>query len=328
MIRPTRRDVLRYGAAAAASSLAAPAIAETWPSKPIKIVCGFPVGGLTDIFARAYGEGIAQTTGQPVVVENKTGASGAIAAEQVKAAPGDGYTLMWTISTTLIMNKVLFKKLPYDPDKSFANITIMARAEQFLLANPTVPAATLPELIAAAKQKPGSMAYGSWGDGSPPQFVYEMLNKSVGTKFLHVPYKGVAPVLAALTGNEIQLSVGSSGVAGGLLKTGKVKALAIAAKERSPLFPDVPTTTELGHPEIQAFIWFGLAAPAGTPPQIVDKISADVREIVAQPAFTERFVTTPGWKRIGSTPAETNEIIRNELPIIRAMSAAAGVKPQ
>ena len=123
-----------------------------------------------------------------------------------------------------------------------------------------------------------------------------MLNNSAGTKFLHVPYKGVAPVLAALTGNEIQLSVGSSGVAGGLLKTGKVKALALAAKERSPLFPDVPTTTEMGHPEIQAFIWFGLAAPAGTPQPIVDKISADVREIVAQPAFTERFIATPGWK--------------------------------
>ena len=109
------------------------------------------------------------------------------------------------------------------------------------------------------------MAYGSWGDGSPPQFVYEMLNKSAGTKFLHVPYKGVAPVLAALTGNEIQLSVGSSGVAGGLLRAGKVKALALAAKQRSPLFPDVPTTTEMGHPEILSFIWFGLAAPAGTP---------------------------------------------------------------
>ena len=143
-----------------------------------------------------------------------------------------------------------------------------------------------------------------------------------------MPYKGVAPVLNALTGNEIQLSVGSSGVAGGLLRAGKVKALAIAAKQRSPLFPDVPTTTEMGHPEILSFIWMGLAAPAGTPQAIVDKISADVREIVKQPAFTERFIATPGWTTIAATPAETDQIIKSELPIIRDMSAAAGVKPQ
>ena len=204
----------------------------------------------------------------------------------------------------------------------------MARAEQFLLANPGVPAKTLPELIAADKQKPGSLAYASWGDGSPPHLVYESLNKNAGTKLLHVPYKGVAPVLTALTANEAQLSVGSSGVAGSLLKAGKLKALAIAANKRSPLFPDVPTTAELGHPEILSFIWFGLAAPAGTPQPIVDKISADVRDVVKQPAFTERFIATPGWSLIAATPAETDQIIKSELPIIRGMTAAAGVKPQ
>ena len=151
MIRPTRRDMLRYGAAAAASSLAAPAIADTWPSKPIKIVCGYPVGGLTDIFARAYGEGIAQKTGQPVVVENKTGASGAIAAEQVKAAPADGYTLMWTISTTMIMNKVLFKKLPYDPDKDFVPIAWMDAGHLPTILHKSVPAASLNEFAQYAR---------------------------------------------------------------------------------------------------------------------------------------------------------------------------------
>jgi tripartite-type tricarboxylate transporter receptor subunit TctC len=134
-------------------------------------------------------------------------------------------------------------------------------------------------------------------------------------------------LLNALTGNEIQLSVGSSGVAGGLIRSGRLKALALAARQRSPLFPDVPTTTEIGHPEILAFIWFGLAAPAGTPKDIIDKISADVREIVKQPAFTERFIATPGWTTIAATPAETDELIRSELPIIRKMSEAAGVKP-
>lgn len=306
----------------------APAAAQTFPDKPVKIVLGVPPGGGLDVLVRGIAAELSSKWGQSVVVDNKPGASGLIAAEGIANAAPDGYSLLATTDQIYMGNRYLFKKLPYDPDKSFANITIMARAEQFLLANPAVPARTLPELIAADKQKPGSLAYGSWGDGSPPQFVYEMLNKSAGTKFLHVPYKGVAPVLAALTANEVQLSVGSSGVAGGLLKAGKVRALALAAKERSPLFPDVPTTTEAGFPQIQSFIWFGLAAPAGTPKAIVDKISADVREIVAQPAFTERFITTPGWKRIASTPAETDAVIQSELPIIREMTAAAGVKPQ
>jgi tripartite-type tricarboxylate transporter receptor subunit TctC len=307
---------------------AAPVQAQTYPDKPVKIVLGVPPGGGLDVLVRGIAAELSTKWGQPVVVDNKPGASGLIAAEAIANAAPDGYSLFATTDQIYMGNRFVFKSLPYDPDKSFANITIMARAEQFLLANPAVPARTLPDLIAADRQKPGSFAYGSWGDGSPPQLVYETLNKSADTKFLHVPYKGVAPVLNALTTNEIQLSVGSSGVAGGLLKAGKVKALALAAKQRSPLFPDVPTTTEMGHPEILAFIWFGLAAPAGTSPAIIEKISADVREIIRQPAFTERFITTPGWTTIAATPAETDQLIKSELPIIRDMSVAAGVKPQ
>ena len=302
--------------------------AQTYPDKPVKIALGVPPGGGLDVLVRGVAQELSAKWGKSVVVENRPGASGLIAAEGVANAAPDGYTLLATTDQIYMGNRYAFKNLPYNPDTSFANITIMARAEQFLLANPGVPAKTLPELIALEKQKPGTLAYGTWGDGSPPHLVYETLNKNTGSKFLHVPYKGVAPVLNALTTNEVQLSVGSSGVAGQLMKADKVKALALAAKERSPLFPDVPTTTELGFPEIQAFIWFGLAAPAATPKAITDKISADVRDVLKQPAFAERFVYAPGWKLIASTPAETDELIRNELPIIRDMSAAAGVKPQ
>lgn len=305
-----------------------PAASQDWPDKPVKIVLGVPPGGGLDVLVRGLAAELSTRWGRSVVVDNKPGASGLIAAEGVANAPPDGYTLFATTDQIYLGNRFVFKTLPYDPDKSFANITVMARAEQFLLANPEVPARTLPELIAADKKKTGSLAYGTWGDGSPPHLVYETLNKNAGTRFLHVPYKGVAPVLNALTANEVQLSVGSSGVAGSLLKAGKLKALAIAARQRSPLFPDVPTTAELGHPEILAFIWFGLAAPAGTPTAVVDKISTDVREVLKQPAFTERFITTPGWSMIAATPAETDQLIKNELPIIRDMTAAAGVKPQ
>lgn len=305
-----------------------PAAAQDWPDKPVRIVLGVPPGGGLDVLVRGLAAELSTRWGKSVVIDNKPGASGMIAAEGVANAPPDGYTLLATTDQIYLGNRFVFKTLPYDPDKSFANITVMARAEQFLLANPEVPAKTLPELIAVDKKKPGSLAYGTWGDGSPPHLVYETLNKNAGTRFLHVPYKGVAPVLNALTANEIQLSVGSSGVAGGLLKAGKVKALAIASKQRSPLFPDVPTTAELGHPEILASIWFGLAAPAGTPPAVVDKISADMRAVLRQPAFAERFITTPGWSLIAATPAETDQLIKSELPIIRDMTAAAGVKPQ
>jgi tripartite-type tricarboxylate transporter receptor subunit TctC len=313
---------------AIALATGAPLQAQTYPDRPVKIVLGVPPGGGLDVLVRGVAQELTARWGQSIVVENRPGASGLIAAEGIANATPDGYSLLATTDQIYMGNRYAFKKLPYNPDTSFANIVIMARAEQFLLANPEVPAKTLPELIALEKQKPGSLAYGTWGDGSPPHLVYETLNKNTGTKFLHVPYKGVAPVLNALTSNEIQLSVGSSGVAGQLLKAGKVKALALAAKERSPLFPDVPTTAELGFPDIQAFIWFGLAAPAGTPHAIIDKISADVRDVIRQPAFTERFIAVPGWKVIASTPAETDQIIKNELPIIRDMSVAAGVKPQ
>lgn len=323
------KSVLRAIAFGLAVALATTsAHAQTYPDKPVKIVLGVPPGGGLDVLVRGLAQELSTKWGKSVVVENRPGASGLIAAEGVANAAPDGYTLMATTDQIYMGNRYAFKNLPYNPDTSFANITVMARAEQFLLANPGVAAKTLPELIALEKQKPGTLAYGSWGDGSPPHLVYETLNKNTGSKFLHVPYKGVAPVLTAITGNEIQLSVGSSGVAGQLLKADKVRALAIAAKERSPLFPEVPTTAELGFPEIQAFIWFGLAAPAGTPTAIIDKISTDVREVVKQPAFAERFITKLGWKSIASTPAETDRIIKNELPIIRDMSAAAGVKPQ
>src|SRR5437899_143712 len=177
IIRATRRDVLRYGSAAAAAGvLPAPAIAQAWPSKPIRIICGYPAGGLTDIFARAYGDYIAQRTGQTVFVENKAGASGAIAAEQVKGAAPDGYTLMWTISTTMIMNKVLFKKLPYDPDKDFALISWMNAGHLPTIVAKNVPATNLKEFVEWTRGRKVSL--GTYGAGSYSHGVVDALNRT------------------------------------------------------------------------------------------------------------------------------------------------------
>src|SRR5215471_14549655 len=178
IVRPSRRDVLCYGGAAAASLLSVPALAQAWPNKPIRIICGYPAGGVTDIFARAYGEFIAQKTGQPVTVENKAGASGAIAAEQVKSAAPDGYTLMWTISTTMVMNKVLFKKLPYDPDKDFVLISWMNAGHLPTIVNKDVPAKNIKEFAEFARKNKASL--GTYGAGSYSHVAVEAVNRHYG----------------------------------------------------------------------------------------------------------------------------------------------------
>ena len=294
----------------------------------MKIVLGVPPGGGLDVLVRGIAAELSTKWGQSVVVDNKPGASGMIAAEGIANAAPDGYSLLATTDQIYMGNRYLFKKLPYDPDKSFANITIMARAEQFLLANPAVPATTLPELIAADKRKPGSLAYGSWGDGSPPQFVYEMLNKSAGTKFLHVPYKGVAPVLAALTGNEIQLSVGSSGVAGGLLQGRQGQG---AGARRQGALAALPRRADHDRDGPSRDPGLHLVRPRRPRRHASADRRQDQRRRSRDREAARLHRALRHHARLDahrSTPAETDEIIKSELPIIRDMSAAAGVKPQ
>ena len=246
MIRPTRREVLRYGSAtAAAAALPAPAIAqEPWPSKPIRIICGYPAGGLTDIFARAYGEYIAQKTGQPVFVENKAGASGAIAAEQVKSAAPDGYTLMWTISTTMIMNKVLFKKLPYDPDKDFVLISWMNAGHLPTIVSKNVPAKNLAEFADHARSNKVSL--GTYGIGSYSHVVVEALNRHYGLTMEAVHYRGEALMWQDVASGAVQGGSGSIAAAASVLQSGSGRPIAVPSKVRSKKLPDVPTFHEQG----------------------------------------------------------------------------------
>jgi len=299
-----------------------------FPDKPVRIIVGFPPGGGLDVLIRGVAQELGNRWGKPVVVDNRAGASSLIAAEAVAKSPPDGYTLLAVTDQVYLANRFAFKSLPYDPDKSFASVIQLARTGQFMIAHPGLAASNLKELVALEKAKPGSINYGHWGEGSPAHLVYETMNKKYGTKFVGVPYKGVAPVLQSLVGNEIQLSIGSSGVAGQLLKTGKVKALAFASTPRHAEFADVSTTAEQGMPDLQAFIWFGIAAPAGTPADIIAKLNADIRDAVRTPAVAERFVTSVGWTLVAGTPTEMDATIQRELPLIRDMIANAGVKPQ
>lgn len=299
-----------------------------FPDKSVKIVVGFPPGGGLDVLIRGVAQELGNKWGKPVVVENRPGASSLIAAETVAKSPPDGYTLLAVSDQIYLANRFAFKALPYDPDKSFVSVIRLARTGQFMIAHPGLAASNVKELIALEKAKPGSINYGHWGEGSPAHLIYETLNKKHGTKFVGVPYKGVAPVLQSLVNNEIQLSIGSSGVAGQLLKTSKVKALAFASAPRHAEFAEVSTSTEQGMPELQAFIWFGIAAPAGTPADVVARLNADFRDAVRAPAVAERFVTAVGWTLVAGTPAEMDETIQRELPLMRDMIANAGVQAQ
>jgi tripartite-type tricarboxylate transporter receptor subunit TctC len=280
IVRPSRRDVLRHGAAAtAAALLPAPGIAQAWPAKPIRIVCGYPVGGLTDIFARAYGEGISQLTGQTVVVENKTGASGAIAAEQVKQAPADGYTLMWTISTTLIMNKVLFKKLPYDPDRDFVPISWMDAGHLPTILSKNVPVANLKEFADYARSNKVSL--GTYGAGSYSHCAVAALNRHYGLNMEAVHYRGEALMWQDVASGAVQGGSGSYAAAASVLQTGSGKAVAVPTKARMKKLPDVATFLEQGVTDkaFQVRGCIALVGPVAMPKEIVDKLSTMMVEL-------------------------------------------------
>jgi len=277
-IRPSRREVLRFGSAAvAATTLSAPAIAQgskdAWPSKPIRIICGYPAGGLTDTFARAYGDFISQKTGQPVSVENKAGASGAIAAEQVKNAAPDGYTLMWTISTTMIMNKVLFKKLPYDPDKDFVPISWMDAGHLPTILHKSVPAAGLNDFAQYARNN--KVSFGTYGAGSYSHCAVEALNRHYGLKMEAVHYRGEAPMWIDVGSGAVQGGSGSYAAAAPVLQSGNGRPIAVPTKTRMRKLPDVGTFWEQGVTDVafqvQGFIC--LVGPAAMPKEIVLKLS-------------------------------------------------------
>jgi tripartite-type tricarboxylate transporter receptor subunit TctC len=308
-------------------AVAAPASAQTYPDRVVRIVVGAPAGGGLDVLCRGIAQGLTSRWGKAVIVENRAGASGLIGASAAANSPADGYTLLGVTDQIYLANRFTFKKLPYDPD-TFVNISLLAIASQLVVVNSELQVNTLGDLVELEKKKAGSLTYGNWGDGSTPQLVYETLNKSAGTNFLGVPYKGVAPVLVALASNEVQLSVISGGTAAPLLSSGKLRPIAIAAKSRAPEFPDVPTTAEAGFPQLSASIWFGLAAPAGTPAALAERISADVRDIMNQPTFIDRFIRPQGWRLVASTPAEMDAAIREELPAMHDMITNAGVQAQ
>lgn len=287
------------------------ALAQTYPAKPVTLVIPFPPGGGTDTGGRILAEQLSKKWGHPVVVENKGGAAGQIGADMVAKAKPDGYTLLLGNIGTQAINPSLYTKMPYDPDTAFAPISLVAELPLAMMVNPSVPVKTANEFIALAKSKPGQFSYSSAGPGGAPHLAAEMFKDQTGTFILHVPYRGGGPAIADLLAGHVQLSFMTVLEASGHIKAGKLRALAVTGDKRVSALPDVPALNEQVLPGFNAISWLGLLAPAGTPPALVEKISSDVRAIMAEDAVKARFINLGGVPH-ANTPSEFVKMIADD----------------
>jgi tripartite-type tricarboxylate transporter receptor subunit TctC len=305
----------------------APAIAQTFPSATVSVVVPYPAGGSTDILARAIASELAKIWKQSVVVENVGGASSIIGTNRVVKAQPDGHTLLLTIDATVVHNRFLYKSLPYDPDKSLLPITMLARSGQLVIAHPSVQAKNLRELVETARRTPAGITYGSYGNGTQPNLLFETIAARQGVKFLQVPYKGIAPVVTAVVTGEVQVSVASPAAAGSMVQADKIKALAVGGAKRSNMLPNVPTIRESGFPEVDAAIWWGVFAPAGTSAALVDRINRDIISVAQRPEFIEKYFAKFGMDPVLGSPSDFSAAIRSDVAITAEMVKAARVKP-
>ncbi|MDR6888478.1 Bug family tripartite tricarboxylate transporter substrate binding protein [Variovorax sp. 3319] len=288
-----------------------PGFAQTFPSRPVTLVVPFPPGGGTDTGGRVIAEQLGRRWNQPVIVENRGGAAGQIGADYVAKAKPDGYTLLLGNIGTQAINPLLYAKLPYDADKAFAPVSLVAELPLAMMVHPSVPAKTAAEFVALAKSKPGQMSYSSSGAGGAPHLAAEMFKDQTGSFILHVPYRGGGPAIADLLAGHVQLSFMTVLEASGHIKAGKLRALAVTGDKRVPAFPDVPTLAEGAAPGFNAISWIGLLAPAGTPQDVVDRIAADVRAVLADESVKARFIGLGGVPR-ATTPQEFTRLIGDD----------------
>lgn len=289
----------------------APTFAQTYPARPVTLVIPFPPGGGTDTGGRILAEQLTRRWGQPVIVENKGGASGQIGADHVAKARPDGYTLLLGNIGTQAINPSLYARLPYDADKAFAPVSLVAELPLAMMVHPSVPAKTAAGFIALAKSQPGRLSYSSSGAGGAPHLAAEMFKDQTGTFILHVPYRGGGPAIADLLAGHVQLSFSTVLEASGHIKAGKLRALAVTGDKRVSALPDVPTLTESALPGFNMISWIGLLAPAGTPQDIVDRIAADIRAVLADESVKARIAALGGVPR-ATSPQEFARLIADD----------------
>jgi tripartite-type tricarboxylate transporter receptor subunit TctC len=306
---------------------AAWAQAPAWPNKPIRLVAGFAAGGISDILARVVGARLSESLGQPVLVENRTGAGGTIAADFVAKSPADGYTLFLGVTATQSIAPYLYPKLPYNAFTDFAPITIAAVTPVLLVVHPSLPVKSVKDLIAIAKTRPGELNYGSTGIGALPHLTTELFSLRAGIRMNHVPYKGGALAMLDLVGGQISLMFDNIPTAIAQVRAGKVRAIGVAQAKRTPAAPDIPTMAEAGFPGFEVTSWQGFLAPAGTPAPIVNRLNAEILKVLAQPDTREKL-TAQGIEIVTSTPQEFAAIIKRDAEIWAKVVKATGAKAE
>jgi tripartite-type tricarboxylate transporter receptor subunit TctC len=289
----------------------APSWAQGYPNRPVRVVVGFPPGGPTDVIARLVSQKLSESLGQQFFVENMSGAGGNIASGQVARAAPDGYTIM-AISTGFMVNPSLYAKVPYDPIKDFAAVTLVAVSPNVLVVNPKVPAKTLPELVQLIRDNPGKYSYAGPGVGSTPQLGGELFRLTYKLDLVHVPFTGAAPAVQATIGGHTPIAFTALPSSLAAIQVGQVRALGVAATERAASLPDVPTFAEQGVKDQEGDTLTGLVAPAGTPREIVDLLAREIAESVAQPELREKFATL-GFTPVANTPEQFAARIKLEI---------------
>ena len=303
------------------------AAAQSYPSRPIRQIVPFTPGGTTDILARTVGQKMTEALGVQVIIDNRPGAAGNIGAEAAAKAKPDGYTLLMGTLGVLAVNPALYIKLPYDPVRDFAPITLVAIVPNILVTNPSLPARSVKELIALAKSRPGEFKYGSTGAGGTPYLAVEYFKLMAGVELLEIPYKGAAPLATDLISGETALTISGIPTLLPHVKSGRLRALAVSSATRSAAVPELPTISEAGLPGYEVSTWYGVLAPAGTAREIIAKLNSVIVSGIKQPDVADRL-TAEGAEPVGGTPEQYGELIRTEITRWAKVIKATGVKPQ
>ena len=302
-----------------------PAAAQSFPDRPIKLIVPFGAGSAVDTIARAIAAQVAEQTGQAVLVDNRTGANGIIAAEAAAKSPADGYTLFMPNDGIMAANPALHAKLPYDPIKDFAPVTLTSTVPLVLVGNPAFAAKTVPELIALAKAKPGSINYSSTGSGSAQHLAMEFFIEAAGVKMTHVPYKAMGPALTDVIAGTVPLMFSGMSNVIALVKDGKLRVYGVSTPKRSTAMPDAPTIAEAGLPGYGYAAWNGIVAPAATPPEVVRKLHSEFAKAIANPALRAKLASL-GFDLVGAGPEEFGNLIKTDVARLGKLVRAAGIQ--
>jgi tripartite-type tricarboxylate transporter receptor subunit TctC len=303
------------------------ATAQNFPSKPIRIVVPYPAGGPIDMTTRPMAQKLGDAMGNTVVVDNRGGANGIIGTDNVAKSPADGYSLVVASGGAFAIGPHVYAKLPFDVFKDFAPVSLFVTMPELLAVHPALPVKSVKDLVALARQRPNQLNFGSSGTGSTPQLAAEMLKSAANIQMVHVPYKGMGPATMDLIAGQLQLVFADMPVLMQQVKGGKLRALAVGTLQRSPSLPDVATMGEAGYPQVEAYNWYALFAPAATPKAIVARLNAEVVKVMSNPDV-KSFNQTQGAEAMGSTPEELAALHKREFDKWGSVVKAAGIKPE